>query len=150
MFSPTRTQRRKKMEVTSRRKLKPENEDTNSVRFDKIVTETTVVTETGERATVPITGFDLNTLKKFKPYDRDVGLPPAVFSYEDKKGRRIRVCVKEGEPRYYFNGNEFIRTWIGPNGKKRTPVRVFKPNTKPTDKQAMNYLLKSCGIPQYG
>jgi hypothetical protein len=136
------------MEVTSKpRKLKPENADT-AIGFDRIVTERDVVTQTGEKAVMELTGFDMASLKKYQPYNPEVGLPSAEFRYSED-GKK-RVCIKQGEPRYYLHGNELIRTWIGPNGKKRTLVRLFRPDKKKIDRQVMNRLIKENKLPQYG
>lgn len=103
-----------------------------------IQTKRVVQTDKG-RATVQMEGFDLASLKKFKPvtFDSDgrMELPPAEFKI--KKGKRgapdERVIVKNGEERYGFNAAapyELIGFYMGQSGKKRRQVWRGKSNNK--------------------
>jgi len=78
---------------------------------------------TRERATRDNPDFNFSDLDNFKPYIEGEVLPPAVTKV-NRKG--VRYLEKSGEPRFYFNGNEMIKVFIGLGGKKTTLYWTYK------------------------
>jgi len=118
------------------------SETNTNESVDPIVTERVVETDDGKQSVVSFQGFDLTKLSKYKPYIGREDLPPAVIKYRKKTG--APYVMKNGAPRFFFNGNELIAKYRGLAVKTRLAWR-FKPN-KPLHSQ-IRQKLKNIGIP---
>lgn len=99
--------------------------------------------------------FDFDMLDDMKPYLTSEELPPAVTKV-NRKG--VAFLEKSGEPRFYFNGNEYIKVWNGLGGKKtklhwtykgdcNVPVKTSTSNDiRPLHRKIRSYLRQK-GIP---
>lgn len=128
------------------RKLKDEKENTegsdvavvekNVTTATSMSTSKVVKTHRGDEATIQAEGFDLNVLDQFKPYHDDEPLPRPI-SAKNAKGH---VFIKKpAEPRFYFDGNDFLKVQMGIHGKKTSLFWRYK-ETIPVHKKIRAYL----------
>ena len=94
-------------------------------------TERPVKTSQGTYTEVP-DQFDMALLDSFKPYREGDKLPQPVVGV-NKKGTRF--LKKLAEPRFYFQGNDFLKVQQGINGKKVSLFWTFKQVGKPETSQ---------------
>lgn len=67
--------------------------------------------------------FDFSTLDHFLPYRKDEDLSPPIIK---KNSKGIHYLLTAGEPRFYFQGNEFIKVYRGLGGKKTVLFWTYK------------------------
>lgn len=99
-------------------------------------TSKVVKTHRGDEATIQAEGFDLAVLDQFKPYHDDEPLPRPI-SAKNSKGQ---VFIKKpAEPRFYFDGNDFLKVQMGLHGKKTSLFWRYKEKI-PVHKKIRAYL----------
>lgn len=131
------------------RKLKDDTEDSTTTVVEKEITNTTgirtdrvVKTHRGDEATIQSDAFDLAVLDTFKPYNEDDALPRPVTA---KNSKGIVFIKKPAEPRFYFNGTDFIKVQMGIHGKK---VSLFwRYDEKKTVHKKIRAYLRKKGMP---
>lgn len=105
-------------------------------------------TTDGSQVQVEPEGFDFKLLDTFLPYHEGDELPPAVIK-TNKKG--IRFLQKRGDPRFFFQGNEFIQVYRGLGGKKQRLFWMYRdklPTGQPnTLHRRIRQMLRKKGIP---
>lgn len=91
---------------------------------------------------------DLSYLDQFKAYIPGEPLPEPIIK---KNSKGIRYVHKNGEPRFYFRGNEMVKVYRGLGGKKTQLFWTFKGNDKnpeiAKEHQRIRNYLRAKGIP---
>jgi len=130
------------------RKLKDEKEgdtitaDAENKEVTGISTSKVVKTHRGDEATIEKEGFDLTVLDSFKPYEDGEPLPRPVTA---KNSKGIIFIKKPAEPRFYFEGSDFMKVQLGIHGKKLSLFWRYDAE-KSVHKKIRAYLRKK-GIP---
>jgi hypothetical protein len=109
----------------------------NGMRTSKVVK-----THRGDEATIEAEGFDLAVLDTFKPYHDEDPLPRPVTA---KNSKGTIFIKKPAEPRFYFEGTDFIKVQMGIHGKKISLFWRYN-ETKPVHKKIRAYLRRK-GMP---
>ena len=71
-----------------------------------ITTERIVTNDKGESSVLSFQGFDMNKIDRYKPYNGKEELPRAEIRYRKRNG--APYIVKNGAPRFFFNGDKLI------------------------------------------
>lgn len=132
------------------RKLKDEKDEEGTViteesdaeKINGIRTSRIVKTHRGDEATVESEGFDLAVLDTFKPYHDDEPLPRPITA---KNSKGMIFIKKPAEPRFYFDGNDFMKVQLGIHGKKLSLFWRYDAE-KPVHKKIRAYLRRK-GMP---
>lgn len=122
------------------RKLKnqevEEESETNTVTLPR---PKVIKTSQGQYGEVEPDGFDLKLLDKFTPYREEEELPAPIIKV-NKKG--VRFLHKKGEPRFFFQGNEFIEVYRGLSGKKTRLFWMYKEKNKDGTPNKLNMRIR--------
>lgn len=101
-----------------------------------------VRTVEGSQAEIDPESYDLSSLDNFKPFNPSEKLPSPVIK---KNAKGISYLNKPGEPRFYFNGDEFIKVYRGLGGKKT--VLFWTYNAKKALHRRIRNYFKQKGFP---
>lgn len=101
-----------------------------------------VRTTEGSQAEIDPESYDLTSLDNFKPYIDGEKLPEPLIK---KNTKGISYLNKPGDPRFYFNGDEFIKVYRGLAGKKT--VLFWRYNGKKALHRRIRNFFRQKGFP---